>query len=181
MSPSAEPRPAPGRVLITAEELRERVEELGRAIARDYRAATPVVVGVLQGAVIFLADLIRATPIDLVTDFIGVSSYGTATRSSGIVKLTSDLSIPIEGRHVILVEDIVDTGRTLAYLRRNLETRHPASLRLCVLLDKLARREVDVEIDYLGFTIPDVFVVGYGLDHAGAYRNLPYIAVLDAR
>ncbi len=168
-----------GRVLISEDELRARVAELGQAIARDYHGRNPVLVAVLKGAVVFLADLIRATPIELTTDFIGVSSYGAGTRSSGVVKITSDLSIPINDRDVILVEDIIDTGRTIAYLKRNFETRHPRSVRLCVLLDKIERREVDVEVDYLGFTIPNVFVVGYGLDHAGVYRNLPYIAVLD--
>jgi hypoxanthine phosphoribosyltransferase len=167
------------RVLITAVELQARVTEVGAAIARDYAHERPVLVGVLKGALLFMADLLRAAPIDLTVDFIGLSSYGTGTRSSGVVRLTSDLSMPIEDRHVIIVEDIIDTGRTVSYIRRNLETRGPRSLRLCALLDKVERREVEVEIDYLGFTIPNVFVVGYGLDHAGLYRNLPYVAELD--
>jgi hypoxanthine phosphoribosyltransferase len=156
------------------------VSALGRSIARDYGGERPVLIGVLKGAVVFMADLIRATPIDLTTDFIALSSYGAGTRSSGVVKLTADLSMPIEDRHVILVEDIIDTGRTVSYVRRNLETRGPKSFRLCALLDKIERREVHVEIDYLGFTIPNVFVVGYGLDHGGLYRNLPYIGEVAA-
>ena len=168
-----------GRVLITQEEIVERVRELGKAVAHDYTGRDPLVVGVLKGAVVFLADLIRAIDIPVTLDFIGVSSYGASTRSSGVVKITSDLSVTIEDRHVLLVEDIIDSGRTVNYLRRNLQTRHPRSLRLCALLDKAERREQEVEIDYLGFCIPNQFVVGYGLDFEGLYRNLPYIAVLE--
>ena len=169
----------PGRVLISEDELRTRVGELGAAIARDYERDNPVLVGVLKGALVFVADLVRAMPIALTMDFIALSSYAGGTRSSGVVKLAADLSMPIEDRHVVIVEDIIDTGRTVSYLKRNLETRHPRSVRLCALLDKIERREVDVDIDYLGFTIPNLFVVGYGLDHAGLYRNLPYVAALD--
>jgi hypoxanthine phosphoribosyltransferase len=169
----------PGRVLITEQELRARVGELGQQLARDYDRNNPVVVGVLQGAFLFMSDLIRAAPIDLTTDFIGVSSYGVGTKSSGHVRLVSDLSLPIEGRHVVLVEDIVDTGLTLAYLKRNLEARHPKSLRVCALADKIERREVEVAVDYVGFTIPNVYVVGYGFDLGGLYRNLPYVAALE--
>lgn len=168
----------PARILITEEALRARVAELGQAIARDYEHDTPVLVGVLKGALVFMADLIRVTPIALTTDFMALSSYGAGTRSSGEVRLASDLSMPVEGRHVILVEDIIDTGRTAAYLTRHLAARRPRSVRLCALLDKIERREVRVDIDYAGFTIPDVYVVGYGLDHAGLYRNLPHLAVL---
>ena len=167
------------RVLIDAGELSRRVAALGGEISRQYRDRTPVLVGVLRGSVVFLADLIRAMDIPVECDFIAVASYGTSSRSSGIVKLTADLSASIEDRDVLIVEDIVDTGRTLAYLRRNLETRRPRSLRVCTLLDKVARREVPVELDYVGFTIPDEFVVGYGLDYAGLYRNLPYLGVLN--
>lgn len=169
----------PGRILITAEEIAGRVRELGRALARDYAEKDPLLVGVLKGAVVFLADLVRSVDIPLATDFIAVASYGSSTRSSGVVKITADLSISIEDRHVVLVEDIIDTGRTIAYLRRNLETRRPASLRVMALLDKVERREVDVPLDYVGFTIPNEFVVGYGLDYRGFYRNLPHLAVLD--
>jgi hypoxanthine phosphoribosyltransferase len=180
MSPRAEPpRVPPGRVLISEDELSARVAELGAALARDYADANPVLVGVLKGALVFMADLVRAMPIGLTMDFIALSSYGGSTRSSGVVKLVADLSMPIEDRDVVIVEDIIDTGRTVSYLKRNLETRHPRSVRLCALLDKIERRDVEVEIDYLGFTIPDLFVVGYGLDHGGLYRNLPYIAAME--
>jgi hypoxanthine phosphoribosyltransferase len=167
------------RILIPAEDLTARVAHLGRQIQEDYAGRTPLLVGVLKGAVVFLADLMRAIDAPCEFDFIAVSSYGASTRSSGIVELTKDLSVPIEGRDVLIVEDIVDTGRTLAYLRRNLETRQPRTLRVCTLLDKVSRHEVPVSLDYVGFTIPDEFVVGYGLDLAGLYRNLPYLAVLD--
>jgi len=171
--------PRPGRILISEAELRARIAELGQAIARDYAGESPIVVGVLQGAFLFMADLIRAIAIDLTTDFIGVSSYSSAAKSSGQVRLLSDLSMPIEGRQVLIVEDIVDTGLTLAYLKRNLEARHPKRLRTCVLVDKIERRQVEIDLDYVGFTIPNVFVVGYGFDYGGLYRNLPYIAELE--
>jgi hypoxanthine phosphoribosyltransferase len=171
--------PRPGRVLISAEELRTRVEELGRQIGRDYGDEVPVLVGVLQGAFLFMADLVRAIPTEITTDFIGLASYGGGHRSSGQVRILSDLSMPVEGRHVLVVEDIVDTGLTISYLRRNLESRHPKSVRVCALVDKIERRQVDVRIDYVGFTIPNVFVVGYGFDIAGLYRNLPYVAALS--
>ena len=177
--PAGVPPPA-GRILISEDELRARVDELGAALAHDYEHDNPILVGVLKGALVFMADLVRATPIALTMDFIALSSYGTATRSSGVVKLAADLSMPIDDRHVVIVEDIIDTGRTVSYLKRNLETRHPRSVRICALLDKIERRDVEVDIDYLGFTIPNLFVVGYGLDHAGLDRNLPYIAALDA-
>jgi hypoxanthine phosphoribosyltransferase len=166
------------RILIDADELAARVAVLGGQLGQDYAGREPVLVGVLTGAVVFLADLMRAMDVLLRCDFIGVSSYGAASRSSGIVKITTDLSTSIEGRDVLLVEDIIDTGRTITYLKRNLETRHPRSLRICTLLDKIERREVPVDLDYVGFTIPNEFVVGYGLDHAGLYRNLPYLAAL---
>ena len=171
--------PEPLRVLIPAEAIRRRVSELGREIALHYGDRTPVFVGVLKGAVVFLADLIRAVEAPLECDFIAVSSYGAQSRSSGIVKLTADLAASVEERDVLIVEDIVDTGRTLAYLQRNLETRQPRSVRVCTLLDKAARREVPDTLHHVGFTIPDEFVVGYGLDYGGRYRNLPHIAVLD--
>jgi hypoxanthine phosphoribosyltransferase len=174
-------QPPPGlkRVLIDTAELSGRVQELGGQIAADYAGREPVLVGVLTGAVVFLSDLMRAIDGLLRCDFIGVSSYGTGAQSSGIVKITADLASSIEGRDVLVVEDIIDTGRTITYLRRNLETRHPRTLRVCTLLDKIERREVAVELDYVGFTIPNEFVVGYGLDYAGLYRNLPYLAALD--
>jgi len=178
MSPRAD-GPRPGRIVIAEDQLRARIAQLGAAIARDYAGQNPVLVGVLQGAFLFMADLIRNTPIDLTTDFIGLSSYGSETKSSGQVRLVSDLSMSIEDRHVLIVEDIVDTGLTLAYLKRNLEARHPRSVRVCVLADKVERREVEVAVDYVGFTVPNVYVVGYGFDYGGVFRNLPYVAVLE--
>ncbi len=169
-----------GRVLIPREEIAARTSELGRAIGHDLAGRNPLLVGVLKGAVLFMADLIRAIPASIAMDFMGVSSYGASARSSGAVRLTADLSVSIEGRDVIIVEDIVDSGRTLDYLRRNFATRRPKSLAVCVLLDKIGRREVDVKLDYVGFVIPDRFVVGYGFDLGGLYRGLPDIHVLEA-
>ena len=170
----------PGRVLISREELAVRVGELGRAIDREHAGRVPLLVGVLNGAVVFTADLIRAIPAPIVMDFMGVSSYGAGARTSGAVRLTADLSMSIEGRDVVIVEDIVDSGWTIDYLRRNLETRRPRSLRVCALLDKVERRQVDVSLYYVGFVIPDRFVVGYGFDLGGLYRGLPDIHVLEA-
>jgi hypoxanthine phosphoribosyltransferase len=166
-------------VLIARDEIAARVGELGRAIAREHAGSVPLLVGVLKGAAVFVADLIRAIPSPVAIDFMAVSSYGLGTRSSGAVRLTADLSVSIEGRDVILVEDIVDTGRTVHYLRRNLETRHPRRLEVCTLLDKIERRQVDLPLDYVGFVIPDRFVVGYGFDLAGHYRGLPEIHALE--
>jgi len=168
-----------GRVLVSADALKARVAELGRAIARDYAGASPVLVGVLQGAVPFLADLMRELPLDLTVDFLRASSYGSGTNSSGAVRLLSDLTVDIKGRPVLLVDDIVDTGLTLAMLKRTLEARGPLSVRTCVLLDKQGRRRTEIDVDYVGFTIPNVFVVGYGLDYDGLYRNLPHVATLE--
>ena len=169
----------PGRILISRHEIAARVAELGLTIRRDYAGRFPLFVGVLKGAIVFAADLFRAAALPASLDFMGVSSYGGGQRPSGSVRLTADLAMSIEGRDVIIVEDIIDTGRTIGYLRRNLATRHPRSIALCVLLDKVARREVDVPVDYVGFAIPDEFVVGYGLDHRGYHRNLRDIAVLE--
>ena len=168
-----------GRILISRDEIAARVAELGEAIGRDYAGRTPVLVGVLKGAVVFTADLLRAIPMAAAMDFMAVSSYGSGTRSTGVVRLTADLSLSIEDRDVIIVEDVIDSGRTISYLRRNLATRHPRSLALCGLLDKVSRREVDVDVDYVGFVIPDEFVVGYGLDYDGRHRELPDLAVLE--
>ena len=167
------------KVLLAHDAIQARVLEMGRDIARDYAGREPHLVGVLKGAAVFMADLIRAIPSPVAIDFMAVSSYGTVTRSSGAVRLTADLSMSIEGRDVILVEDIVDSGRTVHYLRRNLETRHPRSLEGCTLLDKIERRQVDLPLDYVGFVIPDRFVVGYGFDLAGHYRGLPEIHTLE--
>jgi hypoxanthine phosphoribosyltransferase len=170
--------PQPGRVMIDEAELQARITELGADLARDLGNERPILVGVLQGAFLFMADLIRATRIELTTDFIGVASYAGG-KSSGQVRIVSDLSMSIEGRNVVIVEDIIDTGLTLTYLKRTLEARHPRSLRVCVLVDKVERRKVEVPVDYVGFTIPNVFVIGYGFDYEGLYRNLPYVAALE--
>ena len=173
------PAPTPGHVLVAEKEIAARVAELGRAITRDYGETNLVLVGVLQGAIPFVADLMRALPIDLTVDFLRASSYGSGTTSSGTVHLAADLSVDIADRHVLIVDDIVDTGHTLAALKRELEARRPRSVRTCVLLDKTGRRQIEVTIDYVGFTIPNVFVVGYGLDYDGLYRNLPHVATLE--
>jgi hypoxanthine phosphoribosyltransferase len=154
------------------------VAELGAQLAADYEGREPVLVSVLKGSIIFLADLVRAMPIPLSIDLMEVSSYGTSTESSGQVRILKDLSTSIEGREVIVVEDIIDTGLTLNYLLRYLHDKGPASIRICCLLDKPARRLAPIEIDYRGFTIADRFVIGYGLDYGERYRNLPYIGVL---
>lgn len=171
--------PGPGPVLIWADEIAARVGELGNAIARDHGAQPPILVGVLKGAAVFLADLIRAIPAPIAVDFMAVSSYGGRARSSGAVRLVADLSLSIEGRDVIIVEDIIDSGRTVDYLRRNLATRQPRRLQVCALLDKVERREIDVPLDYVGFVIPDRFVVGYGFDSAGLFRGLRHIHVME--
>jgi hypoxanthine phosphoribosyltransferase len=162
--------------LISADAIATRVAELGTQITADYRDKTDVVViGVLKGSVIFMSDLVRHIGLPIRIDFIGISSYGDATVSSGVVQITQDVSRPLEGKHVIVVEDIVDTGHTVHYLLENLATRRPASIKLASLLHKPERQERAVKIDYLGFTIPNKFVVGYGLDIAQQYRNLPFI------
>ncbi|MEX0626890.1 MAG: hypoxanthine phosphoribosyltransferase [Chloroflexota bacterium] len=165
-------------VLLSGEEVQTRVAELGAQLAADYEGREPVLVSVLKGSIIFLADLVRAMPIPLSIDLMEVSSYGTSTESSGQVRILKDLSTSIEGREVIVVEDIIDTGLTLNYLLRYLHDKGPASIRICCLLDKPARRLAPIEIDYRGFTIADRFVIGYGLDYGERYRNLPYIGVL---
>lgn len=165
-------------VLVTRQQIRERVKELGAAISRDYSGKDLLVVGILKGAIIFLADLVREITIPLTLDFMAVSSYGSATTSSGAVRILKDLEVPVEDKHVLIVEDIVDTGLTLKYLLENLRARQPLSLKCCTILDKPERRLVDVQVDYRGFCIPDYFVVGYGLDYAQQYRHLPDICVL---
>jgi hypoxanthine phosphoribosyltransferase len=165
-------------VLITAQKIEERIRELGAEVARDYSGHTPLLIGVLKGACLFLSDLMRAIDIPVNVEFMAISSYGAEMRTSGEVRIMKDLDVAIEGRHILVVEDIVDTGLTLSYLLANLESRGAASVKLAALLDKYERREKEVAIDYLGFKIPDKFVVGYGLDFAERYRNLPFIAVL---
>jgi hypoxanthine phosphoribosyltransferase len=165
-------------VLISTEKIKERISELGAEIARDYAGRNPLLIGVLKGACLFLSDLMRAADIPLNVEFIAISSYGAEMRTSGEVRILKDLDVAIEGRHILVVEDIVDTGLTLSYLLANLKSRGAESVKLAALLDKFERREKEVPIDYLGFQIPDKFVVGYGLDFAERYRNLPFIAVL---
>ena len=164
--------------LFSAEQIQERISELGAEIARDYEGKNPLLIGVLKGACIFISDLLRATDLRLGIEFIAISSYGSSTRTSGEVRIVKDLDVAIEGRDILVVEDIVDTGLTLTYLLANLASRGAKSVKLVALLDKFERREREVEINYLGFKIPDAFVVGYGLDFAERYRNLPYIAIL---
>lgn len=168
------------KVMFTSEAIAERVRQLGAQITADYAGQELTVVGVLNGSFIFMADLVRSIEIPMRCDFLGLSSYGSATESSGVVAITKDLSGPIDGRHLLIVEDIIDTGLTMAYLLQNLATRKPASVKIVSLLSKPARRQVEVGIDYLGFTIEDRFVVGYGLDYDGRYRNLPFIGTLDS-
>jgi len=182
VAPPAWNRPSePFTELISAQAIATRVAELGAQITSDYQALAGdvVVIGVLKGSVIFMADLMRHIALPIFCDFIGISSYGNATVSSGVVQITQDLSRPIEGKHVIVVEDIVDTGHTVHYLMQNLATRQPASIKLCSLLHKPERAERDVHIDYLGFTIPNKFVVGYGLDISQQFRNLSFIGVQE--
>jgi hypoxanthine phosphoribosyltransferase len=171
---------AVGDILVQRDELEHRVRELGAEISRDYADRQLLLIGVLKGAVFFLADLMRHLEIDCEVDFMAVSSYGASTDSSGVVRILKDLDAPIEGRDVLIVEDIVDSGLTLSYLFRMLRARNPASLEVCALLTKPARREIDLPIRYVGFEIPNRFAIGYGLDFAERYRNLPYVAVLAA-
>jgi len=166
------------KVLFSQERIQERIKELGAEITRDYAGRNPLLIGVLKGACFFLSDLLRSIDTRLSIEFMAISSYGSSTRTSGEVRIMKDLDVPIEGRDILVVEDIVDTGLTLTYLLENLKSRGAASVKLAALLDKHDRREKEVPIDYLGFQIPDHFVVGYGLDYAERYRNLPFIAVL---
>ena len=166
------------QILFTEEQLKARVAEIAQAIEADYAGREPMLISVLRGSFIFMADLCRAIHLPCTLDFMSVSSYGSGTSSSGQVQITKDLSEDISGRDILVVEDILDSGNTLSYLLKLLENRHPASIRLCTLLDKPERRVKPVEVHYTGFTIPDAFVVGYGLDYAEKYRNLPYIGIL---
>jgi hypoxanthine phosphoribosyltransferase len=169
---------AVGEILIGEESLKGRIRELGREISADYAGRDLLLVGVLKGAVFFMADLMRELAVPCEIDFMAISSYGAATDSSGVVRILKDLDINIEGRHVLVVEDIIDSGLTLSYLIRNLEAREPATLEVCALMTKPDRREIDVPVRYIGFEIPNKFVIGYGLDFAERYRNLPFVAVL---
>lgn len=166
------------RIAYTRDEIDNRITELGAAVRRDLEGKRPLLVSVLKGSVVFLADLVRAIQIEVDVDFIAVSTYGGEVGRSGVVRIIKDLEQPIEGRHVVVVEDIVDTGFTLSYLLRTLETRNPASLRVCSLIDKTVRRIADLTVDYAGFTSEE-FLIGYGLDFQGRYRNLPYLVAVD--
>ena len=166
------------QVVISEEQLQARIRELGQAITADYQGRAPLLVGVLKGAFVFMADLARTIDLPIEFDFMAVASYGAATKSSGVVRIVKDLDLDLTGRHVLVVEDIVDSGLTLAFLRRNLMARHPASLEVCALLVKQGLQRDDPELKYVGFTIPPDFVVGYGLDHVEKFRNLPYVGVM---
>lgn len=166
------------RVLFSEEELKTRIKELGAEIGREYAGRKPLMIGILKGSVMFFADLLREIEGDLEIDFMAISSYGNGVKSSGEVKMIKDLDHKIEGKDVIIVEDIVDSGYTMKYLTGMLSARNPASIRICTLLDKPSRRETDVRVDYKGFEVGNEFVVGYGLDYAGLYRNVPFIGIL---
>ncbi|MEA2146362.1 MAG: hypoxanthine phosphoribosyltransferase [Solirubrobacteraceae bacterium] len=168
-----------GRILVPADELNRRVRELGQEIARDYEGRDLVLIGVLKGAVLFLSDLLRELPEAVEVDFMAVASYGSATKSSGVVRILKDLDAAIEGRDVLIVEDIVDSGLTLQYLLDTLRSRNPRTLEVCALLSKSEARLIDVPVRYIGIEIPNEFVVGYGLDYQERYRGLPYVAVLE--
>ncbi len=170
--------PAIGEILVQQDDLAHRIAQLGEEISRDYRGRPLLLIGVLKGAIFFVSDLMRHLDGECEVDFMAVASYGSQTDSSGVVRILKDLDAPIEGRDVLIVEDIVDSGLTLSYLLRTLKARDPASLEVCALLTKPERRKIDLPIRYVGFEIPDRFVIGYGLDHAQRFRNLPYVAVL---
>ena len=169
--------PKLGEVVVSEAQLNERIAALGRQITEDYAGRSPLLVGVLKGAFVFMSDLARAIALPVEFDFMAVSSYGSATKTSGVVRIVKDLDIDLSGRHVILVEDIVDSGLTLSYLRKNLKARNPASLEVCALLVREGRQKRSPTLKYVGFTIPPAFVIGYGLDVAERYRNLPYVCI----
>ncbi|HHX59159.1 MAG TPA: hypoxanthine phosphoribosyltransferase [Epulopiscium sp.] len=166
------------RILMTEEEIKEANSKIGAQITKDYQGKELLVVGILKGSSIFMSDLIRNINLPLQIDYMVVSSYGSATESSGVVRIVKDLQHSIENKHILIVEDIVDTGLTLAYIKEILQGREPASIKICTLLDKPARRKKDVKIDYVGAEVPDGFIIGYGIDYAEYYRNLPYVAIL---
>ena len=166
------------RVLLSEDEIREKVRELGGKITADYKNSNLMLVTVLQGAVVFLADLMRQIDVPAEIDFMVVSSYGSGVKSSGVVKIVKDLDVPLAGKDILIVEDILDSGLTLSYIKELLESRGPRSIRIATLLDKPSRRKVDLQADYIGFSVPDEFVIGYGLDYDEKYRNLPYIGIL---
>lgn len=165
-------------IIFTEEEIQQRVIELGRRVSKDYQDRNPIIVGVLKGVLFFMADLLRAINIPVEVDFLAVSSYSPETRNKGFVRLVKDLEIPISGRHMLFIEDVVDTGLTLNYLLGNLRNRQPASLEVCTFFNKPANRLIDIPLKYIGFDLPDRFIVGYGLDYREKYRNLPFVGML---
>lgn len=169
---------AVGTIMITEEQIQQRAREIGQQIAEDYKGEQVVLVGILRGAVLWMGDIMRNTNLDMIIDFMAASSYGASTKSSGVVKINKDLDTDVEGKHVIIVEDIVDSGITLSKLKEYLESKNAKSVRICTLLDKPAGRKTDVKVDYIGFEVEDKFIVGYGLDFDQKYRNLPYISFL---
>ena len=168
-----------GEVLMGSEEIQEKVREMGERITQDYAGERLLLIGILRGAVVVLSDLMRCVDLPCDIDFMDISSYGSGTSSSGVIRIHKDLEEDVDGRHVLIVEDIIDTGLTLSYLRRSLLARNPASLEICTLLTKPSRRQVELDVKYVGFEVPDVFVVGYGIDYDGSYRNLPEIRALQ--
>ena len=166
------------RILLSEDQIKARIAELGRELTADYAGKNPIFIGVLKGVVMFFADMIRAIPLDCQIDFMAVSSYGGGTQPSGKIQIQKDISVDLAGRHVVILEDILDSGLTLSHTAAYLKTKGPASLKICTLLDKPDRRKAEVQADYVGFTIPNLFVVGYGLDFDENYRNLPYVGVL---
>lgn len=167
-----------GSIIYSESDLNERVVALGKQITEDYKGEKLIVVGVMKGANLFVADLIRKLDLDIILDFIVVSSYGSSTETTGVIRLLKDLDENIDSEHVLIVEDIIDSGLTLEYLVKNFETRNPKSVKICTLLNKVERRKVDMKVDYIGFQVPDEFIVGYGIDYAERYRNLPYVGIL---
>jgi hypoxanthine phosphoribosyltransferase len=167
-------------IILSEQQIQQRVSEIGQAISRDYAGRNPLLVGVLKGVLFFMADLLRAVTIPMEVDFMAVSSYSSEARDQGFVRMVKDLEIPVTGRHVLFVEDVIDTGLTLNYLLRNLRAQKPESLEVCVLFNKPERRLIDVPVKYLGFDLPDQFVVGYGLDYRERYRNLPFVGLLKS-
>lgn len=168
-----------GKILLTQEQILDKAEELGKQISEDYAGETLVLIGTLKGAVMWMADLMKQISLDTEIDFVSASSYGSGTVSSGNVVIKKDIDIDIENKHVMIIEDIIDTGNTLKYLKDYFLAKHPKSVKICILLDKPSRRAADVRADYIGFTVDDLFIIGYGLDYDQKYRNLPYISYLD--
>lgn len=169
-----------GKILFTEEQIRSRAKELGAQIAKDYEGEELVLLGTLKGSIVWMGDLMKELPMDVKIDFVSASSYGSSTTTSGVVTITKDVDMDLFNKHVMIVEDIVDTGTTLNYLKEYLKERNPKSVKICTLLDKPARRVIDLKPDYIGYTVDDLFVIGYGLDYDQRYRNLPYISYLEA-